>query len=77
MDQTVEIQPVEIAAPAATTAPVPSKPGAPPQRLDEVVRLVKMELVSGRAAKYERGAGFNPYDKGSSGRDLWGRRRRA
>ena len=76
MDQTVEIAPTaQIAAPAATP-PVPSKPAAPPQRLEEVVKLVKMELVAGRAAKYERGPGFNPYDQGSA-RDIWSERRRA
>jgi len=68
-------QTVEIAAPAATP-PGESQPAAPP-RLDEVVRLVKMELVSGRATKYERGTGFNPYDKGLGRRDVWGRRQRA
>jgi hypothetical protein len=76
MDQTVEIAPTaQLAAPAATPQ-VPSKPAAPPQRLEEVVKLVKMELVAGRAVKYERGSGFNPYDKGSI-RDLWAVRRRA
>ena len=70
MDQTAE------AAPVAAGPQVPSKPAAPPQRLDEVVKLVKMELVSGRAAQNERSAGFNPYDKGSA-RDVWGKRRRA
>ena len=67
MEQTVET------APAAAGPQVPSKPAAPPQRLDEVVKLVKMELLSGRG---ERGAGFNPYDKGCN-RDVWGKRRRA
>jgi len=76
MDQTAETaQPAQIAAPAATPQ-VPSKPAAPPQRLEEVVKLVKMELVAGRAAKFERGSGFNPYDKGSV-RDVWAVRRRA
>ncbi|MGA8708794.1 MAG: hypothetical protein WB646_17625 [Steroidobacteraceae bacterium] len=70
MKQTVE------AAPMAAGPPVPSKPAAPPQRLDEVVKLVKMELISGRAAHNERGTGFNPYDKGSAS-DVWGKRRRA
>jgi hypothetical protein len=70
MDQTAET------APVAAGPQVPSKPAAPPQRLNEVVKLVKMELISGRAAHSERGAGFNPYDKGSA-RDVWGTRRRA
>jgi hypothetical protein len=48
----------------------------PPQRLNEIVRRLKMELLSGRATQHDRGAGFNPYDT-SSARDLWGRRRRA
>jgi hypothetical protein len=62
---------------AASTPAVPTKPEAPPeQRLEEVVRRVKMELISGRSAKFERGPGFNPYDTGSL-RDIWGRRRRA
>ncbi len=70
MDQTVET------AAMAAGPQVPSKPAAPPQRLDEVVKLVKMELVSGRATRGERGAGFNPYDRGYN-RDVWGKRRRA
>jgi hypothetical protein len=63
-------------AAAAAGLPVPSKPAAPPQRIEDVVKRVKMELVSGRATQYERGSGFNPYDKGSH-RDVWGKRRRA
>lgn len=54
----------------------PAKPAAPPQRIEEIVRRVKLELLSGGAAKHERGGGFNPYDRGAV-RDLWGRRRRA
>ena len=61
---------------SVATPPVPSKPAAPPQRLGEVLRRVKMELVSGGSTKFERGAGFNPYDTGTV-RDVWGRRRRA
>lgn len=70
MKQTAE------AAPVAAGPPVPSKSAAPPQRLDEVVKLVKMELISGRAAHNERGPGFDPYDKGCAS-DVWGKRRRA
>jgi hypothetical protein len=76
MDETVEITPTAQTAAPAATPQVASKPAAPPQRLEEVVKLVKMELVGGRAAKYERGTGFNPYDQGSV-RDIWAVRRRA
>ncbi len=38
--------------------------------LDEVVKLVKIELISGRAAHNERGTGFNPYDQGLRQRRL-------
>ena len=61
---------------AAVTAPVPTKPAAPEERLNDVVRRVQMELVSGRAAKFERGAGVNPYDTGRV-RDVWNLQRRA
>ena len=71
MNQTAERRQMPSADPL-----VPSKPAAPPQRLNEVVRRVKMELVSGLTAAPERGVGFNPYDKGSV-RDVWGRRRPA
>jgi hypothetical protein len=53
--------------------------GTAPQRLDEVLKVVKMELVSGSTAVHERGRGFNPYDGrlGRDSRDVWGRRRRS
>jgi hypothetical protein len=54
-------------------------PAAPPERLDEVLKVVKLELVSASASLRERGRGFNPYDGrlGRSSRDVWGRRRRS
>jgi hypothetical protein len=52
--------------------------GAAP-RLDEVLKMVKLELVSARVGGQERGRGFNPYDGrlGHASRDPWSRRRRA
>lgn len=48
-------------------------------RLDEVLKMVKLELVSARAGGQERSRGFNPYDGrlGRPSRDPWSRRRRA
>jgi hypothetical protein len=55
-------------------------PRAPesPERLGEVLKMVKLELVSASVGARERGRGFNPYDGrlGSVREDLWGRRRR-
>jgi hypothetical protein len=50
---------------------------AAPARLDEVLKIVKTELVSVSVAGRERGRGFNPYDGrlGRESRDVWGRRR--
>jgi hypothetical protein len=50
-----------------------------PPRLDEVLKVVKMELVSANVGGRERGRGFNPYDGrlGRSSRDVWERQRRA
>jgi hypothetical protein len=50
-----------------------------PARLNEVLKVVKTELVSVSVAGGERSRGFNPYDGqlGRTNRDLWGRRRRA
>jgi hypothetical protein len=67
---------IEPADKPAVINPVPSKAAAPPERLDEVVRIVQLEVVSGRATRHERGAGFNPYSTGGR-RDVWGKRRRA
>ncbi len=52
---------------------------APPPRLHEVLKAVKLELVSASVGVRERGRGFNPYDGrlGRANRDVWGRRRRA
>jgi hypothetical protein len=49
---------------------------AAPARLDEVLKIVKTELVSVSVAGRERGRGFNPYDGrlGRANRDVWGRR---
>ena len=48
-------------------------------RLEAVLKVVKMELVSARVGGQERGRGFNPYDGnlGRTSRDPWSRRRRA
>jgi hypothetical protein len=63
--------------PAATAAQAPAKaPPAPlPHRLDEVVKQIKAELISG----HERRRGSNPYDSqfGRPSRDVWGKRKRA
>lgn len=62
---------------AATAAPAAAKaPPAPePHRLDEVVKQVKAQLLSG----HERRRGSNPYDSqlGRPSRDVWGTRKRA
>jgi hypothetical protein len=52
---------------------------AAPQRLEEVLKVVKLELVSASVGVRERGRGFNPYDGrlGRNNRDVWGKRRRA
>jgi len=61
----------------AEPAPLAVKPvpATVPERLDEVVRQVKAELVSG----HERRRGSNPYDSelGRPSRDVWGNRKRA
>ena len=51
-------------------------PAVMPARLDEVLKIVKTELVSVSVAGRERGRGFNPYDGrlGRANRDVWGRR---
>jgi hypothetical protein len=48
-------------------------------RLDAVLKVVKLELVSARVGGQERGRGFNPYDGrlGRASHDPWSRRRRA
>jgi hypothetical protein len=69
MDKSLDGQPTESPVEAA----------APPHRLHEVLKLVKLELVSKRDGSRERGRGCNPYDAklGRPDRgDLWGRRRR-
>ena len=64
-------------APAATAAPPAAKaaPAPEPNRLDEVVKQLKAELLSG----HERRRGSNPYDSelGRPSRDVWGKRKRA
>ncbi|HEY6452916.1 MAG TPA: hypothetical protein VIX87_10005 [Steroidobacteraceae bacterium] len=52
---------------------------APPPRLGEVLKVIKLELVTLRLNGRERGRGFNPYDGqlGRASRDPWSRRRRA
>jgi hypothetical protein len=57
-----------VAAPAAAAPPLP-------HRLDEVVKQVKAQLVSG----HERRRGSNPYDSllGRPSHDVWGIRKRA
>jgi hypothetical protein len=59
------------AAPAAAKAP----PAPLPNRLNEVVKQLKAELISG----HERRRGSNPYDSqlGRPSRDVWGIRKRA
>jgi hypothetical protein len=51
----------------------------PQQRLDEVVAVVRLELVNAGVGSDARTRGFNPYDGrlGRANRDLWGSRRRA
>lgn len=63
---------------ASTTAAGPAReqPDAPPQRLNAVVRRVKLELVTDRSTRKDRSSGFDPYDRGGT-RDVWGRRRHA
>jgi hypothetical protein len=68
-------------APAADDTATPAAKGpataAPPlpHRLDEVVKRVKAQLVSG----HERRRGSNPYDSllGRPSHDVWGIRKRA
>ena len=63
-------------AAAAEAAPgtASTTPAAALHRLDEVVRQVKAELISG----HERRRGSNPYDSelGRPTRDVWGSRKR-
>jgi hypothetical protein len=68
MSKTLEPPPTEGEVPA-TAAP----------RLDAVLKMVKLELVTARVGGQERSRGFNPYDGrlGLASRDPWGRRRRA
>lgn len=65
------------AAAGATAVPATTKAAPPPvpNRLNEVVRQVKAELLSG----HERRRGSNPYDSqlGRASRDVWGTRKRA
>jgi hypothetical protein len=58
-----------VAAPATAAAP------PLPHRLDDVVKQVKAQLVSG----HERRRGSNPYDSllGRPSHDVWGIRKRA
>jgi hypothetical protein len=70
------VTPAPAAGPAPTAAAVPAKAAAnKPQRLDEVVRQVRAELVGAQ----DRGSESNPYDSrlGNPNRDVWGKRRRA
>jgi len=66
-----EVTPAATAAPAAAKAP----PAPMPHRLDDVVKQVKAQLISG----HERRRGSNPYDSqlGRPCRDVWGTRKRA
>jgi hypothetical protein len=58
------------ATPVATAAPAPL-----PNRLGDVVKQVKAQLISGHEARW----GSNPYDSqlGRPSRDVWGIRKRA
>jgi hypothetical protein len=69
MDNTLDDRSIEAGEAAATAAP----------RLDAVLKVVKLELVSVRLGGQERGRGFNPYDGrlGRASRDPWSGRRRA
>jgi len=69
MSNTLDEQCIEAGEAAAAAAP----------RLDAVLKVVKLELVSARLGGQERGRGFNPYDGrlGRTSRDPWSRRRRA
>ena len=62
-------------APAAAPAAAKAAPAPVPNRLDEVVKQLKAELLSG----HERRRGANPYDSqlGRPSRDVWGTRKRA
>jgi hypothetical protein len=66
-----------IPAAIATAAPAAAKaaPAPAPHRLEEVVKQLKAELISG----HERRWGSNPYDSqlGHPSRDVWGTRKRA
>lgn len=65
-----------VAAPAGAPAPAAkAAPASVPHRLDEVLKQVKAELLSG----HERRRGANPYDSqlGRPNRDVWGTRKRA
>jgi hypothetical protein len=57
----------------------PPVPTPAPQRKHQVVRNLKLELISALVANDERAHGVNPYDNkpADSTRDVWGRARRA
>jgi len=67
----------DTATPVAAAAPAPIKaPQAPlPNRLGDVVKQVKAQLISGHETRW----GSNPYDcqLGRPSRDVWGIRKRA
>lgn len=69
MSNSLDDRTIEAGEAAATAAP----------RLDAVLKVIKLELVSARVGGQERGRGFNPYDGqlGRVSRDPWSRRRRA
>lgn len=74
MDDESKVTATEATAPAAPAA-AKAPPPPVPHRLDEVVKQVKAELISG----HERRRGSNPYDSqlGRPSRDVWGSRKRA
>jgi hypothetical protein len=73
MDNEPKAATQDTAAPAAAT-PVTAAAAAA-SRLNEVVKQLKAELISG----HERRRGSNPYDSqlGRPSRDVWGIRKRA
>jgi hypothetical protein len=74
MDNESKATATEDTATPAATAPAKAAPPLP-HRLDEVVKQVRAELVSG----HERRRGSNPYDSllGRPSHDVWGKRKRA